>query len=88
MSNFRHEQELGCIQSLHDILCHVHVWTGYQDDWMIYLKRLKGDDYMLVDENGHAVHEDGSLAYYPEFYTKEQADKLPYQKYVEKDKND
>ena len=50
----------------------------------IYLMKVKGGDYKLVDENGNSVHRDGSPAYHPEFYTKEQADNLPYPKYSEK----
>jgi hypothetical protein len=52
----------------------------------IYLKKLKGNDYMLVNEYGLAVREDGTPAYHPVFYTKKEAEKLPYPKYSEKAK--
>lgn len=52
----------------------------------IYLMKIKGGVYKLVNKYGLSVHQDGTPAYHPEFYTKEQAEKLPYPKFEQKAK--
>jgi hypothetical protein len=35
---------------------------------MIYVKQIK-DSWTLCDDRGRCVHNDGSLAYHPDFFT-------------------